>query len=475
MGLCHRVLVPGIGLVLALWLGSAGAGATARAASSSCAAVAGAVAPDFVQAAARNLPALVHLLTVREWGAPASAPDAEFHFPMAGDRPGPSADAHADGIVLAERVTASGFVISPDGFILTSAHAVLERREVWAVLADGRQWPARVVGIDRRADVALLKVAAEGLPVAAIAPGARVCVGQWVAALGAPYGFERTLTVGVVSTEPRALPGYGGVAQIQMNVTLNPGSSGGPLFNAAGDVVGLNTMIFSSAGFYLGISFAVPIGRALQVANRLREAATRPTAAFAAATQPLSPALVRAFGLPQPGGVLVSADEPDAAPGRGLRRGDVVLAVDDQAINSSEELDDAVAARAPGAQVRVAVWRTGRRETLRVSLPAARSEAPVPGPGPEAGAMHRLGLLLSATPRPGHLPPGVYVEGASGAALLAGLEAGDRILAVNAMTVASPADFDAALAGITADTVALLVVRGAMSLYVPVMRVLPRP
>src|SRR5690606_35218841 len=132
---------------------------------------------------------------------------------------------------------------------------------------------------------------AEGLPVAPTAPAARVCAGQWVGALGAPFGFEQTLTVGVVSAEPRVLPGYDGVPQIQMNVMLNPGSSGGPLFNAAGEIVGVNTMIFSSAGFYLGISFAVPIGRALQVAERLRHAATRPPAAIPVLTQPISPAL----------------------------------------------------------------------------------------------------------------------------------------------------------------------------------------
>jgi serine protease Do len=439
-----------------------------------CAVLPASAQPDFVQAVARNAPALVHLLTVREWNEEAPAPDAEHLFPMANARPAPASD-EAVQTAYAERVTASGFVISPDGFILTSAHAVLERREVWAVLSDGRQLPARVVGIDRRSDVALLKVAAEGLPVARLAPADPVCAGQWVAALGAPFGFERTLTVGVVSAEPRVLPGYAGVALIQLNVALNPGSSGGPLFNAAGEVVGVNTMIFSSAGFYLGISFAVPIGRALQVAENLRLAATQPPAAFVAATQPVSPALARAFGLPQTGGVLVSGDDPEPGPSGGLRRGDVVLAIDGQTIATSDDLDNAVAARAPGATLRVTVWRAGRRETLPVKLRAARSEALASGVATDAAPSHRLGLLLVPAARAARLPPGVYVESASGAALLAGLDGGDRIVSVNATPVASPAEFDAALAGLTADTVALLVMRGPMSLYVPVMRVLPRP
>lgn len=428
------------------------------------------VPPDFVQAVARNRPSLVHLLTVREWGDTPPA-DAEQVYPMAnGSVPGPSGE---DGPPLAERVTASGFVISPDGFVLTSAHAVIERHEVWAVMSDGRWLPARVAGIDRRADVALLKVAAEGLPVAPTAPAARVCAGQWVGALGAPFGFEHTLTVGVVSAEPRVLPGYGGVPQIQMNVTLNPGSSGGPLFNAAGEVVGLNTMIFSSAGFYLGISFAVPIGRALQVAERLRHAAERPPAALPAATQPLSPALARAFGLPQPGGVLVSSDQPDAGAGGGLRRGDVLLAFGGHAMASTDDLDDAVARHLPGASVNVVVWRAGRRETLRVSLRAVPTEADPTMTAGDSARHQRLGLLLVPAEQTESLQPGAYVQSAGGAALLAGLEPGDRIVAVNAMPVTTPSDFDAALARVTADTVALLVVRGPMSLYVPVMRKLP--
>jgi serine protease Do len=428
--------------------------------------------PDFVQAVARNRPSLVHLLTVREWGE--STPgDAEHVFPMS-DGPVPG-EPREDGPALAERVTASGFVLSADGFILTSAHAVIQRREVWAVLSDGRWLPARTVGIDRRADVALLKVAAEGLPVAPLARTARVCAGQWVGALGAPFGFEQTLTVGVVSAEPRVLPGYGGVPQIQMNVTLNPGSSGGPLFNADGEVVGLNTMIFSSAGFYLGISFAVPIDRALQVAERLRQAATRPPSAIAASTQPLSPALARAFGLPQPGGVLVSSDEAGAAPGAGLRRGDVVLAIDGRTVASSDELDDAVAALPPGATPSVVVWRAGRRETLRVRLRVLPTGADVGRPAGTAALPHRLGLQLAAPERTSTLQPGLYVQSAGGAGLLAGLEPGDRIVAVNATPVATPAEFDAALAGLSTDTVALLVVRGPMSLYVPVMRALPPP
>lgn len=437
-----------------------------------CPAPGQATPPDFVHAVARNLPSLVHLLTVREWGEAAPS-DTEPVFPMSDGLL--SGEPDEDGPALSERVTSSGFVLTPDGFILTSAHAVTERREVWAVLSDGRWLPARVVGIDRRADVALLKVAAEGLPVAPTAPAARVCAGQWVGALGAPFGFEQTLTVGVVSAEPRVLPGYDGVPQIQMNVMLNPGSSGGPLFNAAGEIVGVNTMIFSSAGFYLGISFAVPIGRALQVAERLRHAATRPPAAIPVLTQPISPALARAFGLPQQGGVLVSSDEPGAGPGGGLRRGDVVLSVDGRAVVTSEDLDDVLAGQAPGATVRVVVWRAGRRETLGVALRALPTEADVARPAGSSAWAHRLGLLLVPAAQTTTLEPGVYVQGASGAGLLAGLEPGDRIVAVNATPVASPLEFDAALAGVATDTVALLVVRGPMSLYVPVMRALPRP
>jgi serine protease Do len=442
-----------------------------------CAGRAGATPPDFVDAVSRNAPALVHLLTVREWRGEGLMPDAENLFPMAASRPPVVAPQNEPMPALSERVTSSGFVLSPDGFILTSAHAVLDRREVWAVLADGRHLPARVVGVDQRADVALLKVAADGLPV--VRPATEpVCAGQWVAALGAPFGFERTVTVGVVSAEPRVLQGHSGVALIQMNVMLNPGSSGGPLFNASGEVVGLNTMIFSSEGFYLGISFALPIGRALRVADRLRLGANRPRAAFVARTQPLSPALASAFGLAQAGGVLVSSDgaEAEAEAAGGLRRGDVVLAIDDQLIRSGDELEDAVAAHAPGAQARLLIWRQGRRLTLRVTLPAAPVEADAAQPADDnTPVAHRLGLRFVPEALTAQWPPGLYVENANGVGLLAGLEPGDRIVAVNATSVDTPDGFDAALAGTTADTVALLVKRGPMSLYVPVMRVLPGP
>ena len=274
----------------------------------------------FIAAVARNAPAVVNVIVVRERGEPFDEPDADFFLSSVAGLPLPDR-------LPAERAVSSGFIISSDGQILTSAHAVLRAQEIWVRTADGMRLPARVVGLDRRTDVALLQVEARGLPVVPLVTGTRLCAGEWVAAIGTPFGFENSVTAGVVSAYPRHVPGAAGLPLIQTDAAINPGSSGGPLFNAAGVVVGMNSMIFSALGGSVGLSFALPIDRVMRVAHALRAGGT-PRADIGIRTQHMTAELASAFGLDSGGGALVSRVEPgSAAAAAGLRAGDIVLAV----------------------------------------------------------------------------------------------------------------------------------------------------
>lgn len=387
----------------------------------------------------------------------------DFFQPMAGL---PLGDG---GAAAQERSTSSGFIISADGFVLSSAHAVFDAHQTWVTLSDGRRFQATVIGLERSSDVALLKVDAQGLPVAPLAPAAGVCPGDWVAALGAPFGFEQTVTVGVVSAYPRFLLGGAGMPLIQTDAVLNPGSSGGPLFDARGLVVGMNSMIFSSSGIYIGVSFTLPIDRVLRIAADLRSGRARGYVGLR--TQPVTPELAQAFGLAGPGGALVTrVTAAGPAERAGLRSGDILLSVDGVAIASPFQLEDLFAAARPGSSLALQVWRDGTLQRMTVGAAAAPRD-PLPATSTPTLGQGRLGLEFAPAVSVSGMAAGVHVESASGAGLLAGIEPGDRITAVNGQPVASAADFDAALqAAGSGKAVALLVTRGTAQVYIPVMR-----
>jgi serine protease Do len=369
-----------------------------------------------------------------------------------------------------ERAISSGFVIAADGHILTSAHAVLGEQETWVRLADGTRHPARVVGVDRRADVALLKIEAAGLPVAPLAAGTPLCAGEWVAAIGTPFGFEHSVTAGVVSAYPRFVPGAGGLPLIQTDAAINPGSSGGPLFNSAGIVVGMNSMIFSALGGSVGLSFALPIDRVMRIAAVLRTGGTAARAGIGVRTQPVTPELASAFGLGAARGALVVRVEPGSpAAVAGLQPGDIVLSVNAGPPGPQPDIDEAIAVARADAPIALELWR---RQAIHRALVVPLPPGPAsPRESPAAPPEARLGLSLASRQATAGMPAGVYVESATGSALLAGIEAGDRITAVNDAAIASTADFDRALDGLrTSRVVAVLVARGAAALYVPVVR-----
>ena len=425
----------------------------------------------FGAAAARVAPATVNVIVIRGRRDPMDDIEGfDFFHELAG-LPLPSGAAEKAG-ASQERSISSGFIIGGDGHVLTSAHALFDAQQTWVVLADGRRFRAAVVGFDRGSDVGLLKIDATGLPVVRLAAAARLCPGDWVGALGSPFGFQHSVTVGAVSAYPRFLPGGAGLPLIQSDVVLNPGSSGGPLFDADGLVVGMNSMIYSESGIYVGISFSLPVERAMRIADELRSGGGV-RGHIGLRTQPVSAELAQAFGLAEPRGALVTTvvrgQPADAA---GLRSGDIILSVNGAAFSSSVELEDAIGGLRQGASAALQVWRQQGVQHVPVLVGRDPRDAPPPAPAP-AAPESRLGLHLVAGKAAG-VPAGVWVDSSSGSALLAGIEPGDRVTGLNGTAVGNPADFDAALeAAGNAQVVAVLVARGTLSLYIPVTR--PRP
>lgn len=371
------------------------------------------------------------------------------------------------------RGIASGFVIRRDGYILTSAHAVIGAQQIVVSMADQHRFDAELIGFDRYTDVALLKVANGDLQAVTVGRSSELCPGEWVAAMGAPFGFERSVTAGVVSANPRYMPGGNGVPLIQTDVALNPGNSGGPLFNERGDVVGMNSMIYSSSGGYFGVSFSLPIDTAMRIAEELRTTGRVARGQIGARTQALTADLAPAFGLDKPlGALIVRVDAGSPAENAGLRTGDIVLAVDASTAMPYADIQGRVSSARPGSRLALSLWR--HRSPLLLQVVVAQS-ASDPAPRREQQTeVHdaRLGLELVERKEPlgiGLLDPGLYVKSASGPAQLAGLRFGDMVLAVNDVSISGLADFDAAIRPISdSETVALLVMRGTTRSFVAV-------
>jgi len=357
----------------------------------------------------------------------------------------------------------SGFIISPDGYILTNAHVVDGVKEVHVKLTDRREFTAKVVGTDPKTDVALIKIDAKNLPTVRIGSAKNIEVGQWVVAMGSPFGFENSLTAGVVSAKSRSLPGDGYVPFIQTDVAVNPGNSGGPLFDMNGNVIGINSQIYSRSGGYMGVSFAIPIDVAMHVKDELAKSGHVTRGRIGVAVQSVNQSLAQSFGLPKPEGALVGsvADNSPAAQA-GIKPGDVILAWNGTAIGDSADLPALVADTAPGKHATVKVWRNGAEQTLGVTVGRVPDEkvASAEGANPDANS-GKLGLAVQQSDQ------GLVVTGASGPAARAGLQQGDVILAVNNQPVKSVEQLRR-LVDKAGRHVALLVQREDAKVYVPV-------
>ncbi|KVT87854.1 peptidase [Burkholderia territorii] len=363
----------------------------------------------------------------------------------------------------------SGFIVSEDGVILTNRHVVGDAATVDVKLTDKRQFTGRVIGSDPVSDVAVIRIDARNLPVVATGDPARTEVGDWVMAIGSPYGFANTVTQGIVSAKSRSLPGERAIPFIQTDVPINPGNSGGPLFDLDGRVIAINSMIFSKTGGYQGLAFAIPIDIALDVKDQLLRTGKVTRGRLGVAVQEVSQALARSFGLPNSDGALITMVEPDGpAAHAGLRAGDVVLAVDGKPVAESADLLGAIAGMRGGRQADLLVWRAGRAMHVNATVGAFDSGA---APAGAAQGPARFGLALRAATEQERqrlgMSQALVVEQASGQAARAGLQPGDIVLSVNGTPVANigalMAEIDAARGN-----VALLVQRGGSRLYVPI-------
>lgn len=365
----------------------------------------------------------------------------------------------------------SGFIVSNDGYILTNAHVVKGADEVVVKLIDKRTFTAKVVGADARTDVAVIKITANNLPVVKLGDPTKLRVGEAVAAIGSPFGFENSVTAGIVSAKGRSLPSESYVPFIQTDVPINPGNSGGPLFNMKGEVVGINSQIYSRSGGYMGVSFAIPIDVAMEVVGQLKHGGKVSRGWLGVVIQEVTADLADSFGLDRPRGALVSQVQEDSpAQKAGLQPADVILEFNGKAVENSNDLPRIVGMAKPGTKIPLQIWRKGKLQQLNVvlgELPAENQQA-----GNGGKSVLRGGLSLSELGadqrRALDLDHGVLVADATGEAARAGIRTGDIILAVNNTKIASVADYSKAIAAIPAGkSAALLVRRGDGSLYIP--------
>jgi serine protease Do len=448
--------------------------------------------PDFADLAEKAGPAVVNIRTterVRENAGQAQRPpqmpegmeegDPFFEFFRRffppGQRPQPRGRGPGDEV---PRGVGSGFIISADGYLLTNHHVVEGADEIYVTLTDKRELRGKLVGSDRRTDVALVKVEAGGLPHLPIGNPARLRVGEWVMAIGSPFGLDNTVTAGIVSAKGRDTGDY--LPFIQTDVAVNPGNSGGPLLNLAGEVVGINSQIYSRTGGFMGISFAIPIDEAMRVADQLRDTGRVTRGRIGVGIAEVTKDVAEALGLARASGALVRSVEAGSPAERGgIEVGDIITQFDGRTIERSSDLPRLVGGTRPGSQAKVQVWRKGVNRDLTVTVAeleperSARSGRPGPSEGTDKSGANALGLVVADIPEDRRqqlrIKQGVLVETADGAASRAGVRPGDVILALNNQDVISARQFNETVAKLERNrTHVLLVRRGDSAQYIPI-------
>jgi len=374
----------------------------------------------------------------------------------------------------------SGFILSADGYVLTNAHVIAEADEMIVTLGDQREFKAKVVGSDARTDVALRKIEARGLPSVRLGRAEALKVGEWVLAIGSPFGLESTVTAGIVSAKGRHLPDESYVPFIQTDAAVNPGNSGGPLFNLQGEVVGINSQIYSRSGGFMGISFAIPIDVAMGVADQLKKDGKVSRSRIGVAIQPLSQELAASFGLQSTAGTLISSVEKGGPAERaGLKSGDVVLSLNGATLKSSDDLPRQLGSIRPGSKVELEIWRNRKAQKLSVVTAELQDEDPrtaerayrgKQAPQAEESVSTRTGLSVQPLPA-GQLQKlgvkfGLLVRTAQGPAAKAGLQPGDIIVGVGGEELGSIRQLQQALdATANGESLALRVLRQGEPLF----------
>lgn len=397
-----------------------------------------------------------------------------FGIPNMPGMPGQNGEAQPD---YKSQSLGSGFIISNDGYILTNAHVVSGADEVIVKLSDNREFKAKIIGTDKRTDVALVKIEASGLQKVTIGDLSKLKVGEWVAAIGSPFGLENTMTAGIVSAKGRALPQENFVPFIQTDVAINPGNSGGPLFNLNGEVVGINSQIYSRSGGSMGLSFAIPIDVAIDVSNQLKTSGKITRGWLGIAIQEITKELAESFGMKNTNGALVAGVEKNGPADKGgLEAGDVILKFDGKPITTSADLPRAVGATKPGKIVPVEVLRKGSAKTLNIGvgeMPSDPNEAAQSSKAAPQAEANKIGLTLkeltAAQKKKLNGKNGLLVIESTGAAAQAGIRRGDVILGLNNSETQSVEQFNKQINAVaTGKTVAVLVQRGENTLYVPI-------
>ena len=400
--------------------------------------------PDFSELAEKQGPAVVNISTTQVVRGQAqmmpfpfdeSDPAFEFFKRFIPRAPGGGIPRDFENKSLG-----SGFIISGDGYILTNAHVVDGADEVTVRLTDKREFKAKIIGADKRTDVALIKIEATGLPLVKLGEPAQLKVGEWVVAIGSPFGFDNSVTAGIVSAKGRSLPQENYVPFIQTDVAINPGNSGGPLFNMRGEVVGINSQIYSRSGGYMGVSFAIPIDVAMDIQSQLRASGKVSRGRLGVVIQEVSKELADSLGLARVMGAVVnSVEKGGPADKAGIEPGDVILKFDGKAINNSADLPRLVGSTRPGTRSTVQVWRKGTTRDIAVSVGEMLDDKqsgtrPQKGSQPAEQAPNRLGLIVgeltAEQKRDLKMNSGVIVEDARGIGARSDLRPGDVIVAV---------------------------------------------
>ena len=460
------------------WLSALALGAAVGATALAAAPVRAQSLPDFTDLVEKVGPAVVGIRTTERVraGRGGAGPEIDedmleffrrFGLPMP-NRPTPRSPQPGPDGEPTQRGLGSGFVLNADGYVMTNAHVVDGADEVFVTLNDKREFKAKVIGADKRSDVALVQIEAKGLPTVRIGDVNRLKVGEWVIAIGSPFGLENSVTAGIVSAKSRDTGEL--LPLIQTDVAINPGNSGGPLINMRGEVVGINSQIYSRSGGYMGISFAIPIDEAVRVSEQLRASGRVSRGRIGVTIDQVTKEVAESIGLGKPTGALVrSVEAGGPAEKAGVEAGDIVTKVDGRAVEKSADLPRIVSSVKPGSKATLQVFRRGAYRDLSVTVVEFEAERTARGnerepskPQPSVGT---LGLavadLTDAQKRELKVKNGVRVESAEGLAARAGVREGDVVLSVDNTEVASAKQFEGLVAKLDrSKAVTLLVRRG---------------
>ncbi len=429
--------------------------------------------PDFTKLVEDNGKAVVSISTVKKakrLGPQNGVPDEQLEMLRRFGFPFPFGDFNGPGMTPERRGQGSGFIIDPNGIILTNNHVVDGADEVTVHLTDKREFKAKVLGTDPKTDIAVIKIEGKNLPVVKLGKSENVKVGEWVAAIGAPFGLDNTVTTGIVSAKSRNLPDEQFVPFIQTDVAVNPGNSGGPLFNMKGEVIGINSQIFSTSGGFMGLSFAIPIDLAVQIKDELMKNGKVSRGRLGILMQQLTPELAKSFNLKDAKGALIAQIEKDGpADKAGLRDGDVVIEYNGKPIADIRELSQAVASTKPGAKVKVKAMREGKPVNLVIVVGEMPTDGKLNFKKPAASQNNALG----ANVRPlndkekKRVPNGLFVESVYGAAAEAGMRRGDIIISAGGKKIRTEKDLNEVV-NKAKGSLAVLVDRNGSREFIPV-------